>query len=84
MAYIITDECTSCDICLPECPNDAITEGEEIYVIDPDLCTECVGFYDEPKCAEVCPVGCCIPDPNHKETQEELLAKKERIQQSQA
>jgi ferredoxin len=84
MAYVITDECTSCDICLPECPNDAISEGEEIYVIDPDLCTECVGFYDEPKCAEVCPVGCCIPDPNHQETKEELLAKKDRIHQSQA
>ena len=79
MSLIITEECTSCDICLPECPNEAISEGEDIYIIDPAKCTECVGFYDEPKCAEVCPVGCCLPDPNIVETKEELMEKKMRL-----
>ena len=65
MAYMITDECILCGACEPECPNEAITEGEEIYVIDPEKCTECVGFFDEPQCALVCPVDCCVPDPDH-------------------
>ena len=65
MAYMITDECILCGACEPECPNEAITEGEEIYVIDPDKCKECVGDYDEPQCALVCPVDCCVPDPDH-------------------
>lgn len=60
MALIITDECINCDVCEPECPNGAISQGEEIYVIDPKLCTECVGHYDTPQCVEVCPVD-CIP-----------------------
>ena len=79
MALMITDECINCDACLPECPNDAITVGESIYMIDPDKCTECVGHYDEPQCADVCPVDCCVPDPNHGETQEELQAKAEKL-----
>ena len=54
---ILTDECINCDVCEPECPNDAISPGEEIYVIDPNLCTECVGHYDEPQCRRFCPVG---------------------------
>ena len=62
---MITDECILCGACEPECPNEAITEGEEIYVIDPEKCTECVGFFDEPQCALVCPVDCCVPDPDH-------------------
>ncbi|MEO1874467.1 MAG: YfhL family 4Fe-4S dicluster ferredoxin, partial [Cobetia sp.] len=53
MALIITDECINCDVCEPECPNGAISPGEEIYVIDPDLCTECVGHFDEPQCQQV-------------------------------
>jgi len=56
MALMITDECISCGICISECPNDAISEGDLIYVINPDQCTECVGFFDEPQCAAVCPV----------------------------
>jgi ferredoxin len=79
MALMITDECIACDACRPECPNDAISEGDPVYVINPDLCTECVGFYDEPQCVAVCPVDCIVPDPNHQETKEELLEKKKRI-----
>ncbi len=79
MAMKITDECINCDVCEPECPNGAIYMGEEIYEIDPNLCTECVGHYDEPQCVEVCPVDCIIVDPEHQETKEELMAKYERI-----
>ena len=43
MALMITDECINCDVCEPECPNEAISQGPEIYVIDPKKCTECVG-----------------------------------------
>ncbi|MCL4458453.1 MAG: YfhL family 4Fe-4S dicluster ferredoxin [Chloroflexi bacterium] len=78
MALMITEDCISCGACEPECPNQAISEGETIYIIDPDKCTECVGFYDEPQCASVCPVDACVPDPNRRETREQLLAKKER------
>ena len=56
MALLITNKCTNCDMCLPECPNEAISIGEEIYVIDPVLCTECVGHYDTPTCQKVCPI----------------------------
>ncbi|ALE52027.1 ferredoxin [Candidatus Thioglobus autotrophicus] len=75
MSLLITDECINCDVCEPECPNDAIYMGDEIYEIDGDLCTECVGHFDEPQCVEVCPVDCCLPDPARVETEEELLAK---------
>jgi ferredoxin len=76
MAYKITDECISCGACEPECPNEAISEGETIYDIDPDKCTECVGSHETPKCAEVCPIDdCCIPDDEHKESKEQLLEK---------
>ena len=75
MALIITDEFINCDVCEPECPNSAISQGEEIYVIDPNLCTECVGHYDEPQCQQVCPVDCIPLDPDHKESKEELQAK---------
>ena len=78
MALLITDECIACGACITECPNEAISEGEP-YVINPDLCTECVGFYDEPQCQSVCPVDCIIADPDHQESKEELLAKKKRI-----
>jgi ferredoxin len=79
MAFLINDECISCAICVDECPNQAISEGDEIYVIDPDLCTECVGFFDEAQCANICPVEACVPDPDHQESKEELLEKKKRI-----
>ncbi len=75
MALIITDECINCDVCEPECPNEAITQGEEIYEIDPNLCTECVGHYDTSQCVDVCPVDCIPLDPEHKESKDELRAK---------
>jgi ferredoxin len=75
MAYLITDECISCGACEPECPNAAIVEGETIYDILPEKCTECVGSFDTQQCVEICPVDCCLPDPDHKETREQLLAK---------
>jgi ferredoxin len=75
MAYKITEECINCGACEPECPNQAITAGDEIYVIDPEKCTECVGHHDSSQCAAVCPVDCCVPDPDHKESREELMAK---------
>lgn len=75
MSLKITDECTSCAVCEPECPNEAISEGEDIFVINPELCTECVGFYDEPQCAAVCPVECCVNDPDYKEDDATLIAR---------
>ncbi len=79
MALLINDECVNCGVCEPECPNEAISEGEDIYVIDPDKCTECVGHYDEPQCVDVCPVDCIPVDPDHTETKEELQAKYDRL-----
>ena len=81
MAFIITDECINCGACGPECPNMAITAGDEIFEIEPDKCTECVGHFEESQCAAVCPVDCCVPDPAHKESKEELMAKFERLQE---
>ena len=75
MALLITDECINCDVCEPECPNDAISQGEEIYIIDPKLCTECVGHYDVPQCVEVCPVDCIITNPELVETKDQLQKK---------
>ena len=75
MALYITDDCTAFDACLPVCPNEAIATGDPIYVIDPARCTECVGAEDEPQCQLVCPADCIFPDPNHKESREELQAK---------
>lgn len=79
MSLIITDECINCDVCEPECPNGAITQGDTIYVIDPAKCTECVGHYDTPQCVDVCPVDCIPHDPAHEETKEQLQAKYERL-----
>lgn len=75
MALIIVDDCINCDVCEPECPNSAISPGDEIYEIDPHLCTECVGHYDEPQCQQVCPVNCIELDPGHQESKEELMEK---------
>ncbi len=79
MALIITDECINCDVCEPECPNEAISAGEEIYVIDPGKCTECVGHFDEPQCQKVCPVDCIPLDPAHNETREQLQQKYQQL-----
>ncbi len=75
MALIITDECINCDVCEPECPNSAISQGEEIYQIETSLCTECVGHFNEPQCVEVCPVDCIINNPDVVESKEQLQAK---------
>ncbi len=79
MSTFITDECISCGACEPECPNGAISEGEQLYVIEPNLCTECVGFHEEEACASVCPVDCCLPNPDHVEEEPALIAKAKRI-----
>lgn len=75
MALKITDACINCDVCEPECPNEAIYQGDEIYEIDPDKCTECVGHYDEPQCQQVCPVNCIPFDETRLESEEELWEK---------
>jgi ferredoxin len=79
MALMITDECINCDVCEPECPNQAISMGPEFYVIDPDRCTECVGHFDEPQCVQVCPVSCIPLNPQRIETAAQLRAKYERL-----
>src|SRR3954452_13095558 len=79
MATYITADCINCGACEPECPNEAISEGDEIYVIDPELCTECVGFYDHEACQAVCPVECCLPDPNHLEDEKSLIDRALRL-----
>jgi ferredoxin len=79
MAYKISEECISCGACESECPNQAIKEGDTTYVIDPERCTECVGSHSASKCAEVCPVGAPNPDPEKKESREQLLAKWKKL-----
>ena len=83
MATIITEDCINCGVCEPECPNTAIDDGSgeglDFYYIDPELCTECVGFHGEEACQEVCPVDCCIPDEDIVETEEELLARANKL-----
>ncbi len=73
MATTITDACINCGVCESECPNQAISEGPVRFEIDPARCTECVGFHDEEQCAAVCPVDCCIPDPERAETEADLF-----------
>jgi Fe-S-cluster-containing dehydrogenase component len=80
MALWITDECINCDVCEPECPNQAIYMGLEIYEIDPSRCTECVGHFNEPQCVQVCPVSCIPVNPAFVESSEQLLAKYHRLQ----
>jgi ferredoxin len=90
MATKITEECINCGACEPECPNTAIYEGGsgwelngdthpalqmDTFYIAPEKCTECVGFYAQEQCAAVCPVDCCIPDPDIPETEEQLIAR---------
>lgn len=75
MSLLINQLCINCDVCAPACPNDAISQGETIYLIDPHRCTECVGHHPEPQCVAVCPVECIDLDAAHPETPEQLLAK---------
>lgn len=75
MALMITDECINCDVCEPECPNGAISQGTEIYEIDPALCTECVGHFSKPQCQQVCPIDCIPFNPDVRESHDELYAK---------
>lgn len=79
MSLTITAECINCDVCEPVCPNQAIFPGELIYMIDPELCTECVGHFDAPQCVQVCPVDCIPKDPAHEETTEQLAEKFRRL-----
>ena len=83
MATIITDECINCGVCEPECPNNAIDDGSgeglDYFYIDPELCTECVGFHGEEACQEVCPVDCCIPDEDIVESEEVLLERANKL-----
>jgi ferredoxin len=79
MATHITADCINCGACEAECPNEAIRAGDDIYVIDPNLCTECVGFYDQESCQAVCPVACCVPDPSHVENEALLIARALRL-----
>jgi ferredoxin len=80
MSMVIVEECISCGACEPECPNTAIAAGDPVYVVNADLCTECVGAFDAPQCVTTCPVeNCIIPDPAHPESHEELDAKYHRL-----
>ena len=76
---MITEECINCGACEPECPNDAIAMGVEVFEIDPQLCTECVGFHEMESCAAVCPVDCCVPDPNNEESEAVLFDRAKEI-----
>jgi ferredoxin len=82
MALLITDECINCDVCEPECPNQAISMGLDFYEINPAKCTECVGHFDEPQCVQVCPVDCIPINPAHVESRETLWEKYRRLQQA--
>ncbi|HSG11196.1 MAG TPA: YfhL family 4Fe-4S dicluster ferredoxin [Gammaproteobacteria bacterium] len=84
MALMITDECINCDVCEPECPNDAIYQGDEIYEIDPALCTECVGHFETSQCVEVCPVECIPLNPDYVESNTQLMLKYEQLMASKA
>jgi ferredoxin len=79
MSYKITTDCNNCGACEPECPNTAITQGDDYFVINPDLCTECVGFHAQPQCAAVCPVDCCVTDPAHPEGEDTLLERAKKL-----
>ena len=81
MALTITDECINCDVCEPECPNQAISMGPLFYEITPSKCTECVGHFDEPQCVQVCPVSCIPVNPDHLESRDDLWAKYRALQE---
>ena len=79
MSYLINQDCINCAACEPECPNQAISEGNPIFVINPERCTECIGSFDSPRCAAVCPVDACHPDPNKLEAKDQLLEKWKKL-----
>jgi ferredoxin len=79
MALLISADCINCDLCEPECPNEAISPGDDRYVIDPDKCTECVGYFEKSQCVHVCPVDCIVADPDRPETRDELQEKYQRL-----
>ena len=94
MALLINEECINCAACEPECPNTAIYEGgveyelngetfpalsEDLYYIVPEKCTECKGFHDEEQCVAVCPVDSCVKDPDHEESEDEMLEKARKL-----
>lgn len=79
MALKINNDCIACAACVPDCPNEAISEGSGIYVIDPELCLECVGDNESPQCVSICPVDAILPDPDRRETRDELLARREQL-----
>jgi|ERR1022692_1710410 ferredoxin len=79
MATYVTADCINCGACEPECPNEAISQEDEIYAINPELCTECVGFNEKEACQAVCPVECCLPDPNRSEAERVLLERAMRM-----
>jgi ferredoxin len=84
MALKILETCINCDVCTPECPNEAISMGAEIFEIAPDRCTECVGHFPESQCVEVCPVDCIVVDPEHRESRDTLMEKFERLTRANA
>ena len=79
MALKITEDCINCDMCEPECPNQAISLGDDIYEIDAERCTECIGHYDEPQCVACCPIDCVEQDPNNIETVDTAAAKLDKL-----
>jgi ferredoxin len=79
MATLITEDCIACGACEDECPNGAIHLGDDVFEIDPELCSECVGLYERQKCQEACPVDCCVPDPERRESEEVLFQRAARI-----
>lgn len=79
MAYLIISDCNSCGACEPECPNSAISMGDDFYIIRTESCTECVGFHNAPQCAAACPVDACEPDADHVETEAALIEKAQRL-----
>ena len=84
MAYFITDACINCEVCEPECPNEAISAGVDFCEINPGRCTECVGHYDHPQCIAICPIACIIHYPERRESREDLQAKYRRLMREQA
>ena len=79
MALMIIEDCINCSVCEPECPNNAISEGDGVYVVDADKCTECVGHFEESQCVDVCPVDCIIVNPDRVESREQLMQKANRL-----
>ncbi len=79
MAYKITEDCVLCGVCVTVCPNEAITEGDPIYILDPEKCTECVPVHPVSQCEDVCPTMACVKDPDRKESKEELEAKYKKL-----